>query len=403
MSTVYNAYCRVFQSVFKIVLGTELMNWKEPELYEGPGSVLKLPARIKELGIRKVLVVTDKNLMSLGLPAPFLAGLTDCGVEYAVFDDVLPNPSVEIVEKAKQAYVENHCEALVAFGGGSPMDTAKCAGALYVNPGKTVQKLWGLMHAPRKLPPLFAIPTTAGTGSEVTLASVITDEATHEKRVIMDQHIRPGYAVLDPELTVSLPADMTAATGMDALTHAIEAYIGNYNVKNTPEYAVSAIKLIFENLYNAYTDGSDLNARMNMLKAAYDAGMAFTRACCGYVHAIGHNLGGFYHVPHGWTMAIILPHMLDFFGDKAYYKLARLSEATNTKTDGTDEEKAKAFIEAIRELNRKMGIPEGFTCIKEEDIPTIADRALLEGNPMYPVPRLMDKNACMEIIKGLRI
>ena len=397
-----HAFYRVYQMGFKLVMGTNFFNWKEPELLEGPGAVKKLPAFVKSKGLNNVLVVTDKGLTGLHLLDGMYEEMEKAGVKYTVFDGVQPNPSIENIEAAKDAYIAGKCEGIIAFGGGSPMDCAKIAGARVANPNTSVRKMCGLLHVRHKLPPLFAVPTTAGTGSEVTLAAVVTDESTHEKCPVNDPKLRAPYAVLDPELTLGLPPHITSTTGMDALTHAVEAYIGRSNVANTEEFAEKAVKLIFDNIETAYKDGKNVEARYNMLKASYYAGMAFTRAYVGYVHAIGHNLGGYYHVPHGLAMATILPHVLDYYGETAYARLAKLAVISGVKTSGTDEEKAKAFIAEIRAMNERMGIGTGFDCIKDEDIDIIAERALKEGNPLYPVPKLMDKPQCVALIKELQ-
>ena len=402
--SIKNFYYRAYQSTFKMVMGTNLFNWKEPELLEGPGSVKKLPEFVKSKGLKNVLIVTDKGLMGLHLLDGLFEALEKEGVKYCVFDGVQPNPSIENIEDAKKVYLDNNCDGIVAFGGGSPMDCAKAAGARVTNPKISVRDMRGLLHIRHALPPLFAVPTTAGTGSEVTLAAVVTDESTHEKCPINDPKLRPLYAVLDPELTVGLPPHITSTTGMDALTHAVEAYIGRSNVANTEEYAVKAIKLIFDNVKLAYADGKNIDARNNMLKASYYAGMAFTRAYVGYVHAIGHNLGGFYHIPHGLAMAVILPHVLDFYGETAYKRLALLADLVGVSGPAQgDREKAKRFIAAIRKYNEDMGIPTGFEQIKDEDIETIAKRALKEGNPLYPVPKIMDLDDCKALLKKLQI
>lgn len=403
MWQIKKAFYRTYQLCFKIVMGSNLFDWSEPELLEGPGAVKKLPDFVKAKGLNNVLVVTDKGIMGLHLLDSMFEEFDKAGVKYAVFDGVQPNPSIENIEAAKEAYLQNGCEGIVAVGGGSPMDCAKAAGARVTNPKTSVRKMRGVLHIRHKLPPLFAVPTTAGTGSEVTLAAVVTDESTHEKCAINDPKLRPKYAVLDPELTVGLPPHITSTTGMDALTHAVEAYIGRSNVGPTEAYAEKAVKLIFENLETAYNDGKNIEARNNMLKASYYAGMAFTRAYVGYVHAIGHNLGGYYHVPHGLAMSVILPHVLDYYGETAYARLAKLAVIAGVKTDGTEEERAKAFIAAIRQMNENMKIPTGFDMIKEEDLPTIVKRALKEGNPLYPVPKIMDEADCEKVIRGLML
>ena len=393
------AFFRAYQSVFKIAMFA--FDWSEPETLEGPGAIRKLPEFIKSKGVNKVLVVTDKGLMGIHLLDSLFEEMTKAGVEYVVYDGTEPNPSIENIEDARQLYVDNNCEGLIAFGGGSPMDCAKAAGARVSNPRIPVRKMRGVLKLVHKLPPLFAVPTTAGTGSEVTLAAVVSDRKTHEKNAINDPRLRPKYAVLDPELTTGLLPHITSTTGMDALTHAVEAYIGRSNVKSTEMYAEKATKMIFESLETAYNDGKNVAARETMLKASYYAGMAFTRAYVGYVHAIAHNLGGFYGIPHGLANAVILPYVLEYYGETAHARLAKLAVIAGVKTDGSDKEKAEAFIEAIKTMNKNMNIQDKFDCIKEEDIPTIVKRALKEGNPLYPVPKIMDAADCEAVIRRL--
>ena len=393
------AYYRSFQFVMKYAVF--IFDWSEPELLEGPGAVKRLPALIKSKNISKVLVVTDKGLTGLHLLDGLYEKLDEAGVEYVVYDGTQPNPTIGNIEDAKQMYIDNGCQAVIAFGGGSPMDCAKAAAARVTNPKTSVKKMRGVLRVFHKPAILFAVPTTAGTGSETTLAAVVSDPETHEKNAINDPKLRPKYAVLDPELTIGLPPHITSTTGMDALTHAVEAYIGKSNVRSTEMYAEKAVKMIFSALEKAYANGKDMDARNTMLKASYYAGMAFTRAYVGYVHAIGHNLGGMYGIPHGLAMSVILPYVLDYYGDKVYFRLARLAEMTGTLTVGSDEEKAKAFIEEIREMNRRMNIPDGFEQIKEEDIPLLVKRALKEANPLYPVPKIMNEADCEAVIRRL--
>lgn len=393
------AYYRAFQKVMKIAMFA--FDWSEPLLLEGPGAIKKLPDLIKSKGLKNVLIVTDKGLMSLHILDGLFAKLEETGIEYVVYDGTQPNPTIDNIEDARQLYLDNNCEGVIAFGGGSPMDCAKATAARITNPKLPVRKMRGVLKLHHKLPPLFAVPTTAGTGSETTLAAVVTDPATHEKNAINDPRLRPKYAVLDPELTLGLPPHITSTTGMDALTHAVEAYIGRSNVKSTEHYAELATRLIYANLEEVYNNGKNIEARNAMLKASYYAGMAFTRAYVGYVHAIAHNLGGFYGVPHGLANAIILPYVLEYYGETAHARLAKLAVIAGVKTDGTDAEKAVAFIESIKQLNRNMNIPDKFDMIKEEDIPTIVQRALKEGNPLYPVPKIMDAADCEAVIRRM--
>lgn len=398
--SIKHMYYRLYQGVFRVAVN--FLDWTPPKIISGPGSVKKLPAVIKSKGLKKMMIVTDKGLMSLNLLDGLFEGLKAEGIDYVVYDKTQPNPSIDNIEEVRSLYLDNGCEGFIAFGGGSPMDCAKAAGARVVRPNKTVQKMRGQLKVIKKLPPFFAVPTTAGTGSETTLAAVVTDTKTHEKYALNDPRLRPGYAVLDPELTVGLPPHITSTTGMDALTHAVEAYIGHSNTKETSAKAEQATKMIFENLETAYNNGSDIHAREQMLLASHYAGIAFTRAYVGNVHAIAHNLGGFYGVPHGLANAIILPYVLDYYGDTAYERLARLSEFAGVAKDGqSDEEKAKAFIQEIRDMNARMNIPDKIDKIQESDVPTIAQRALKEANPLYPVPKIMDLEDCMGVIRRL--
>lgn len=394
-----NAYYRTYQKAFKVVM--PVFNWDEPELLKGPGAIKDLPALVKSKGVNNVLIVTDKGLMSLNLLDSLFENLEKQNIKYTVYDGVQPNPSIENIEEARRIYLKNNCEGIIAFGGGSPMDCAKVAGARVSNPNTTVSQMRGLLKVFKKLPPFFAVPTTAGTGSETTLAAVVSNMQTHEKYAINDPKLRPKYAVLDPELTTGLPKKITSTTGMDALTHAVEAYIGQSGVKSTNDYAEKATKLIFENLEKAYEDGKDIEARENMLVASFYAGMAFTRAYVGYVHAIAHNLGGLYGTPHGLANAVILPHVLEYYGETAHEKLAKLADIVGIDGD-SDKEKAEKFIEEIKEMNEEMDIPEHFDFIKDEDIPTIVARALKEGNPLYPVPKIMDEEDCTKVVKAIR-
>ena len=397
---IKKAYYRVNQKVLKLAMC--FMNWKEPELLEGEGVVLKLPTFIRNKGINKVLVVTDKGLMNLHILDPLFEELNKVGISYVLYDGVQPNPTIPSIEECKQMYLDNNCEGIIAFGGGSPMDCAKAAAARVVKPKKSVRKMRGYLKVNKKLPPFFAVPTTAGTGSETTLAAVVNDPTTHEKNAICDPCLRPKYAVLDPSLTIGLPPHITSTTGMDALTHAVEAYIGKSNVKSTIKYAEDATVLIHNNLEKAYNNGKDMEARNNMLKASFYAGAAFTRAFVGYVHAIAHNLGGMYNTPHGLANAVILPYVLEWYGKSAQKALSKLADLIGiTNENMSIEDKAKAFIEEIRRMNKAMNIPEKFDFIKEEDIPTLVARALKEGNPGYPVPKIMNKNDCEQVIRSI--
>lgn len=382
--TLGAAFCRTYQGVFKV--GMNFIPWGMPETLEGAGAIRKLPAWIREKGYDNVLIVTDKGLMGLGLLNSMLEAMKDAGVKYTIYDGVQPNPTDINVREGLALFRENDCQAIVAFGGGSPMDCAKGIGATAVKKGKSVEQLQGLFRVLHRIPRIFAVPTTAGTGSETTVAAVITNAETHHKASMNDTSLMPKYAVLDPELTAGLPPKVTSTTGMDALCHAVEAYTNNtYNSRLEKELSEKAVKLIYDNLYKAYCDGGDLEARSNMQRAAFYAGRAFTRGCVGYVHAVGHTLGGLYGTPHGLAMSVILPHVMRQFGSAAHAKLARLADICGI--EGKDDAaKANAFIGWIEELKEKMEIPVGLDVIKPQDIPQIIEWAMKEANPLYPVP-----------------
>ena len=398
--SVYEGYCRSYQAVFRVA--TKFLDWSEPILLKGAGSVKKLAQVIKQNGHDSVLIVTDKGLMGLHLLDGLFGELDKCGVRYTVYDGVQPNPTIPNIEEAKKLYETNGCKAIIAFGGGSPMDCAKAAGARVTRPNKTVQKMRGTFGVMKKLPTLYAVPTTAGTGSESTITAVVSDPETHEKYGLHDPALRPRYAVLDAELTVGLPPHITSTTGMDALTHAVEAYIGQSNTEKTASEALKATRMIFDNLETAYRDGKNLEARENMLEASYHAGIAFRQAYVGYVHAIAHNFGGMYGTPHGLANAVIMPYVLDWYGESAHKRLAELADAAGiVTTEKSDAEKAALLIRKIREMNRDMNIPEHLDALKEKDIETIAERALFEANPLYPVPKIMNKAHCIQLIRKI--
>ncbi len=400
MLSIYKTYCRIYQSVFKI--GMHALPWRTPKTLEGPGCVKDLAKVIQKKRIKKVLVVTDKGLMDLGLLDEMLESLTEAGVEYVIYDGVQPNPTDVSVHEGLRLYHLHKCRGIIAFGGGSPMDCAKGIGAMHVKKHKIVQQIQGTLHVHHPIPPIFAVPTTAGTGSETTIAAVITIATTHHKASINDISLMPKWAVLDPELIAGLPPKVTAITGMDALCHAVESYTNStYNTKLENKMAEDAVKLIYDNLYNSYCDGSDLEARFNMQKAAFYAGRSFTRGCVGYVHAIGHTLGGLYGTPHGLAMSVLLPHVMRQYGEAAHERLARLAEVCGME-GANDAEKAESFITWIEELKAKMDIPVGFDMIQDGDINQIIRWAMKEGNPLYPVPVVWKKKDFKKLLATVR-
>ncbi len=380
-------FCRIFQAAFRLAL--PVLPYREPEIVN---ACSELGNVFKKENIESVLVVTDKGIVSNNLLNPVEKVLRDNGVLHVVYDDTMSNPTVENVEAALKLYKKNNCNAIIAVGGGSAMDCAKAVGSRVVYPKRTVNQLGGMLKVVRRLPTLIAIPTTAGTGSETTVAALITDSCSQHKYAIMSFPLIPHYAVLDATLTYSLPPHLTATTGVDALTHAVEAYIGRSTTGETRRLALEATKLVFDNIEAAYKDGTNHEARENMLHAAYKAGISFSKSYVGYIHAIAHSLGGQYGTPHGLANAVIMPYVLEAYGESVYKKLHKLGIAAGVcSTADSHKIGAKKFIAAIKELNDKLGIPDKLSGIKKEDVGVMAKYAEKEANPLYPVPKLMTK------------
>ncbi len=384
MNIFRKVYCRTYQGVFKLAI--PFLPYREPKILETDDEVVDV---LKQNNIQNILLVTDKGIRGLNLTNSLEEKIKNSQLNLFVYDETVPNPTTDNVAAALKIYKDNNCQGLIAFGGGSVMDCAKAVGARVAKPKKTLSQMKGVMKINKKIPLLIAVPTTAGTGSETTLAAVITDSETRHKYAINDFPLIPRFALLKPELTTGLPKHITSTTGMDALTHAIEAYIGRSTTKQTRKCALSAVKDIFDNLVDVYNDGSNLEARKKMLHAAYNAGLAFTKSYVGYVHAIAHTLGGKYNVAHGLANAVILPYVLKAYGKKVYKKLWKMGVYTGLiNKDVSYEDGAKLFIRKIEEMNKQMNIPTKIEGIKDEDIEELAKTAEKEGNPLYPVPVL---------------
>ena len=391
---------RVQQKVMKII--SLVIPFPTPTLLIGAGSIKQLAENIRTRGCKNILLVSDKVLMDLKLADGLLESLKKNEINYVIYDEVKANPTIENIENGREIYRKNKCDGIIAFGGGSPIDCAKVIGARISNPYLSVRAMKGLFRVFLPIPPFFCVPTTAGTGSEATVAAVITDASTHKKFIISDLKLIPKVAVLDPELMVGLPPDLTSTTGMDALTHAVEAYIGLNGSAFTDKNAENATKLIFDNLEEAYQNGFNLDARENMALASFYAGAAFTRAYVGYVHAIAHTMGGLYGVAHGLANAIILPYILDFCREEAEEKLASLAIAGGIGSRSESNEiLSYGFIEKIKTMNQKMEIPSFVKELQAKDIPLIAKRVLDEAHPDYPVPRIMTLEECEALLKKL--
>ncbi|MCD8118330.1 MAG: iron-containing alcohol dehydrogenase [Lachnospiraceae bacterium] len=391
-------YCRTFQTAFRIAL--PVLPYRNPKVVD---STTKIPSILRKRHVDSVMIVTDAGVHGLGLIEPLKRALTKCDITYCVYDRTVPNPTIENVEEARKMYLKHDAQALIAFGGGSAMDCAKACGARIARPKKSLNEMGGILKVMRPIPLLIAVPTTAGMGSETTLAAVIKDPATNHKYAINDFPLIPRYAVLDYRVTMGLPKSITATTGMDALTHAVEAYIGRSTTAETRALAEEAVRLISQYLKRAYDDGSDREAREGMLRAAFCAGEAFSKSYVGYIHAVAHAVGGRYGTPHGLANAVILPIVLRMYGEACEAKLAKLAKIAGVARDcNTDEEAAELFISWIEEMNASMDIPDHLEEIREEDIPAMARYADKEGNPLYPVPVLMDREELEEIFFAVK-
>ena len=385
MNIIKKIYCRVFQLAFRVAI--PFLPYREPEKYSKISDVTQI---LEKISAKSVLLVTDSVLYESGITKGLEAVLKENKIHFSVFYDICPNPTVQNVEDALSVYKNNNCDAIIAFGGGSSIDCAKVVGARVVYPNKTVNKLKGLLRVLKKIPPLIAIPTTAGTGSEVTVTAVITDDIKKHKYTMNNFTFIPSFAILDPEVTYTLPPALTATTGMDALTHAVEAYIGRSTTKQTRYLAIKAVEIIFGNIEAAYKNGSDTEARSNMLNAAYMAGVAFSKSYVGYIHSVAHSLGGQYNIPHGLANSVLMPIVLEEYGECVYKKLHRLATAAGVAYENdTDKVGAEKFIQAVKSLNESMNIPKTLKGIEKQDIPKMARHADKEANPLYPVPKLM--------------
>lgn len=390
---IRNSYDRIRQFCFSAFMYAAPL--RNAELIVGAGSIYQIPKLIKKEKIHKVLVVTTPGFIRRGSLEPFFQSLKKAGIRYSVFSKVQPDPTIECVEEAVSFYKEENCQAIVAIGGGSVIDCSKALGARIARPKKSIVKMQGLLKVLKRIPTIYAVPTTAGTGSEATAGAVITDEKNHYKFTILDLCLVPRYAILDSELTCGLPASITAVTGMDALTHAVEAYTNRFCSPKAKKYALKSVKLIYENLLTAYEDGSNLKARENMLLASYYAGMAINSNFIGYIHALAHGIGGLYGVTHGMANAILMPYVLEAYGKTIDKKLTNLASVAGIAGN------AKDFIASIRELNQKMNIPDKVAELEKRDFAELAKRAVKEGNPTYPVPIIWEEKDFKEVLKQL--
>ena len=393
MNPLQAAFCRTYQTVFRLAL--PVLPYRDPKVLT---TVNEAAQMLADQGYKHPFIVTDKTIHKLGLINELKGALSARGLAYSVYDETVPNPTISNVEEARALYLEVGADCIIAFGGGSAMDCAKVMGARIARPNKPVKKMRGILRVMHKIPLLVAVPTTAGTGSETTLAAVITDDETHYKYPINDFFLIPSYAVLDYRVTTGLPRFITATTGMDALVHATEAYIGRSTTAETRTAAEQAVSLIRRYLTRAYDNGEDAEARTKMLMASNKAGLAFSKSYVGYVHGVAHSLGGQYGIAHGLANAVICPYVLEMYGESCQKRLGKLARHAGIAAAGTsDAESCHLFIEWFKWLNAYMGIPSYFDEIRDEDIPAMAKKAAVESNPLYPVPKLMNTTELQEI------
>ena len=371
----------------------------QPTLLVGPGSAARLGQAIAGFGHHKILIVTGPFVTRLGLLQPLTDALTTGGAQFVVFDEVPPDAPIPVVHRGIDFFRQHGCDAIVAFGGGSAMDAAKAI-AVAIATDRPLRELAGYVKGLLRSPVrIYAVPTTAGTGSEVTVAAVIADPENQTKLTIIDPRLVPKMAALDPTLMTGLPPHITAATGIDALTHAIESFVGRWTTTYSDGMALAAVGLIFDNLALAYRDGKNLQAREKMALAATYAGFAFTRANVGYVHAIAHQFGGRYHTAHGLANAILLPHVLRWSLPVITKRLAQLALRAHAGEEGDDDAVlAEKFIDAVQQLNDDLGIPRHLDALRDDDIPALAQAACAEANT-YPVPRYMTQSQCEALIR----
>ncbi len=386
-------YCRAFQMM--MFVGAYFLPWREPDILN---SASELTQMLMQKGIDSVLIVSDKTIVSLGLMDRLCQTLIKHDIHYSLYDGTVQNPTIDNVEDALDIYHANGCKAVIGFGGGSSIDCGKAVAARVAKPHKPVSMMKGLFKILKRTPTTVAVPTTAGSGSEATVASVIREPVSGKKYAINDMSLIPHYAMLSPRLTLGLPPVVTATTGMDTLTHAIEAYIGQSNTMLTKRYAEHATKLVFSNLEAAYTNGADIQARAKMQQASYLAGVAFTRAYVGNIHALSHAISGLYGTPHGLVNAVLLPVVLEYYGKHVYQALARLADMVGIS--GADQEAmACGIITEIRAMNNRMGIPSTLIGLKKKDFHFMAVNAEKEANPLYPVPVIFDRRDFIRILR----
>ena len=394
-----NLLLRIRQALFSPVQKIQL--YIQPKMIKGEHALLDLIDVLKKQHLTRYMIVTTPGFIKRGTLQSFFDALNQNDIQYSIFHDVKPDPDISDVEKLKEMYIKDGCQALIAIGGGSVIDCSKAARACVQMKKLDVTTVLHTGRVSKQLPLLIAVPTTAGTGSEVTAGAVITDPIQKRKYALSNLLLIPKYAVLDSSLLVSLPSKMTAYTGMDALTHAIEAYINCFNNRKTNEYALRAIKTIFQYLVPSFEDGLNMHYRLELLEASYNAGVAISNNYVGYVHAIAHGIGGMYHLQHGMINATILPIVLEEYGSAVVSKLAKIADVVGI-TGANDQDKSTQFIQKLKDLNQIFAIPTSIPEIQEEDIHYLAIGAEKEGNPSYPTPVTWNVEQFEKVIRKIK-
>lgn len=390
-------FSRIYQKIMKVAC--YFIKWPKPFVIEGTNSSLEIVNVIKENKLQRPLIIVDPFIDQIGLMKQTLDSLDQNNIKYIKNIDVKSEPNVLMIEDIVSIYKESNCDSIIAVGGGSIIDTAKLVGARVTNPNKSISKMKGVLKVRKQIPFTITIPTTSGSGSECTVAAVVKDG--HSKYAVNSPKLVPNVAVLDPMFTISLPASLTLTTGMDALTHAIECYIGNSNTKTTYQDSIEAISLILNSLESLLANAQDVEKRLQMQKASYLAGAAFTRGYVGYVHSIAHALGAYYNIPHGEANAVLLPLVLEKYKEKIKNKMLKLVDKLD-ESNLPNEEKLSLFYSKIKSLSLKVKKSIGFTKIDSKDYQELIKHIQKETWPLYPVPRYLEDSELIDIFEKVK-
>jgi alcohol dehydrogenase len=385
---------------FVVTWVLRLLPRKAPMVFKGANSALVLCEQVALLGFEKVIILTDDFLGSSGILDGIKRTLSENGVEHVVYDGVLPDPSFDQVQAGQAMVAAEHCEAVIAVGGGSVLDAAKMVCLLHTNPGELAD-FDGIQKCKNPGLPLFAVPTTAGTGSEITTAAIISDPTSHSKVPVVDSKMLPGYVALDAEMMKGMPPGITASTGMDALTHAVESILSTASTETTELQARAAVRLIFKYLVRACENGDDMEARDGMAMASFYAGAAFGMTSVGYVHGIAHQFGRVCGTPHGYANAMVLPEVLAAYGEVVYERLASLAILVGQGNEADPmAERAAGFIQSIADMRDAMNMPLTPEGLKHDDVAGIVKEAIAEAGNLYPVMRYMSAAELTAIVEG---